>query len=85
VALDGDHFNFSSKVAAHVNADHVNDIVDGAHVQQAVDHVIAALQAHLPTDGHVVADAGDAAQAAVAKILAQMAAHSGHQNGDLVA
>lgn len=85
VALDGDHFNFSSKVAAHVNADHVNDIVDGVHVRQAVDHVIAALQDHLPADGHVVADAGDAAQAAVAKILAQMAAHSGHQNGDLAA
>ncbi|WP_432284469.1 CAP domain-containing protein [Aminobacter sp. BA135] len=85
VALDGDHFNFSSKVAAHVNADHVNDIVDGGHVQQAVDHVIAALQAQLPADGHTVADAGDAAQAAVAKILAQMAAHSGHHNGDLVA
>ncbi|WP_269932280.1 CAP domain-containing protein [Aminobacter sp. HY435] len=85
VTLDGDHFNFSSKVAAHVNADHVNDIVDGGHVQQAVDQVVAALQAHLPADGHVVADAGDAAQAAVAKILAQMAAHSGHQNADLVA
>ncbi|CAN7292095.1 CAP domain-containing protein [Aminobacter sp. LjRoot7] len=85
VALDGDHFNFSSKVVAHVNADHVNDIVDGGHVQQAVDHVIAVLQAHLPADGHAVADAGDAAQAAVAKILAQMAAHSGHQNGDLAA
>ncbi|AWC24875.1 Cysteine-rich secretory protein family protein [Aminobacter sp. MSH1] len=84
VAFDGDHFNFSSKVAAHVNADQVNDIADG-HVQQAVDHVIAALQAHMPADGHAVADAGDAAQAAVAKILAQMAAHSGHQNADLVA
>ncbi|CAI2935619.1 CAP domain-containing protein [Aminobacter niigataensis] len=85
VAFDGDHFNFSSKVAAHVNADQVNDIADGGHVQQAVDHVIAALQAHLPADGHAVADTGDAAQAAVAKILAQMAAHSGHQNADLVA
>lgn len=85
VALDGDHFNFSSKVAAHVNADQVNDTVDGSHVQQAVDHAVAALQAHLPADGHAVADAGDAAQAAVAKILAQMAAHSGHQNADVVA
>lgn len=85
VALDGDHFNFSSKVAAHVNADHVNDIVNGGQVQQAVDHVIAALQAHLPADGHAIPDAGDAAQAAVAKILEQMAAHSGHQNGDLAA
>ncbi|KQU65619.1 hypothetical protein ASC75_10350 [Aminobacter sp. DSM 101952] len=85
VALDGDHFNFSSKVAAHVNADQVNDTADGGHVQQAVDHAIAALQAHLPSDGHGVADAGDAAQAAVAKILAQMAAHSGHQNADVAA
>jgi hypothetical protein len=85
VAFDGDHFNFSSKVAAHVNADHVNDIVDGGHVQQAIDHVVATLQAHLPADGHAVADAGDAAQAAVAKILAQMAAHSSHQNADVVA
>lgn len=85
VTLDGDHFNFSSKVAAHVNADHVNDVVDGGHVQQAVDHVIASLQAHLPADGHGAADMGDAAQAAVAKILAQMAAHSGHQNADVVA
>lgn len=85
VTLDGDHFNFSSKVAAHVNAEHVNDIVDGGHVQQAVENAVAALQAHLPSDGHVVVDAGDAAQAAVAKILAQMAAHSGHQSADIAA
>ena len=83
VALHGDQFAFGAKVANHVNAEHAGDLIDGGHVHQAVDQAIAALQAHMPAD--VVTDAGDAAQATVAKILAQMAAHQGHHHGDVVA
>lgn len=82
VVLDGDQFAFDANVTAHANADQVSDAIDGSHVQQAVDDAVATLQAHLPAD--IVADAGDAAQATVAKILAQIAAHSGHHNTDLV-
>ena len=82
VVLDGDQFTFDANVPAHANANQVSDVIDGTHVQQAMDDAVATLQAHLPAD--IVADAGDAAQAAVAKILAQIAAHSGHHNTDLV-
>lgn len=84
VALDGDHLQFAQNIATHANAEHISDLFDGSHIHQAVDDAVAALQAHLPADAHVVAEAGDAAQAAVAKILAQMAAHSGQHNADLV-
>lgn len=76
VALNGDQFAFDTKVVAHANVEHANDGADGGHVHQALDQAIAALQAHLPAE--VVVDSGDAAQATVAKILAQMAAHQGH-------
>ncbi|MEO5322229.1 CAP domain-containing protein [Mesorhizobium sp. CC13] len=83
VSLNGDQFAFGANVAAHANAEWATDAAAGSHAQQALDHAISVLQAHLPAD--TVADAGDAAQAAVAKILAQMAAHSDHHQGDLVA
>ncbi|UVK38101.1 hypothetical protein LHFGNBLO_005230 [Mesorhizobium sp. AR10] len=84
--LGGEHLQFRQAVTAHTNAEDVSDLFDGGgHFHQAVDRAVAAFQAHLPADDHIVADAGDAAQAAVAKILAQMAAHSGHQTADLVA
>ncbi|PWK66416.1 CAP domain-containing protein [Aminobacter sp. AP02] len=85
VAFDGDHLQFAQNIASHANAEHVSSQFDGDHIHQAVDAAVAALQAHLPADVHLVADAGDAAQAAVAKILAQMAGHSGQHNADLVA
>lgn len=83
VAVHGDQFAFNAKVAAHANVEHANDLADGGHAHQAVDQAIAAFQTHLPADA--VADPGDAAQTAVAKILAQMATHQGHHHGDVVA
>jgi hypothetical protein len=84
-ALGGDHLQFRQTIAAHTNAEDVSDLLDGGvQFHEAVDRAVAALQAHIPADGQIVSDAGDAAHAAVAKILAQIAAHSGHQTADLV-
>ncbi|RJT34953.1 hypothetical protein D3227_23280 [Mesorhizobium waimense] len=81
--LAGDHLQFRQAVA-HNNADDVSDLLDGSgQFHQAIDRAVAALQAHVSADGHIVADAGDAAHAAVAKILAQIA-QSDHQSADLV-
>jgi hypothetical protein len=72
VALNGDQLAFDAKVAARTNVELADDLAGAGQIRQAAEDAVAALQAHLPTD--VTADAGDAAQAAVAKILAQLAA-----------
>ncbi|RWB74389.1 CAP domain-containing protein [Mesorhizobium sp.] len=82
VALDGDHFQF--RHAAHANLENAPDLSDAGHIRQAVERAAAALHDHLPADNHVFADAADAAQSMVSKILAQIAAHSEHQTADLV-
>jgi hypothetical protein len=82
-ALGGDHLQFRQTIATHTNAEDVSDQLDGGdHFHQAIDRAIAAFQAHLPADGHIVVDAGDAAHAAVTKIMAQI---TNHQTADLMA
>ena len=82
--LAGDHWQFRQAIAAHTSGDDVSDLLDGGgQFHQAIDRAVAALQAHTPADGHIVVDAGDAAHAAVAKILAQIA-QSDHQSADLM-
>ena len=82
--LAGDHLQFRQAIAAHTSGDDVSDLLDGGgQFHQAIDRAVAALQAHTPADGHIVVDAGDAAHAAVAKILAQIA-QSDHQSADLM-
>lgn len=80
VALDGDQFLF--RHASHANPDNAPDPSD--HVQQAVERAAAGLHDHLPADNPVFANAADAAQSAITKILAQIAGHSDHQTTALV-
>ena len=80
VALDGDQFLF--RHASQAKLGNVQDSSDHAH--QAVEQAVAALHDHLPADNPVFADAHDAAQSTIAKIMAQLAGHSGHQTADLV-
>ena len=81
-AFDGDQFHF--RHSSHANSWIAPDSLDGGHIHQAVERAVAALHDHLPADNPIVADAADAAQSTISKILAQMANHSGHQTGDLV-
>lgn len=82
--LGSEHLQFRQTIASPTNAEDISDLLDGGGpFHQAIDRAVAALQAHIPADGHIVADAGDAAHAAVAKILAQIA-QSDHQSADLM-